>query len=204
MSARHAGRWSAGAVGVLGSMACTASMIAAAVGVGGAAAATSMTGMTGMTGTGRLGGVLGVLVRIGPWLIVASVLLVTAAFALSRRPVTAIPALAAGAVLYAGMYAQNSLLVMYASIAVGYLTWAALALWVARNPAAQHTRPHARGVGAHQAGSHHQGVTHDGQHPGPRGQPGRAGWLRRVRPSLRGLRPALLRRRHHGRGVQLV
>jgi hypothetical protein len=129
MSARHTGRWSAGALGVLGSMACTASMIAAAVGVGGAAAAASMAGMT-TTGSGHPG-VLGALVRVGPWLIVASALLVTAAFALTRRPLTVIPALAAGAVLYAGMYAQNSLPVMYASIAVGYLTWAALLLWVA-------------------------------------------------------------------------
>ena len=134
MSPGHTGRWSAGALGVLGSMACTVSMIAAAVGVGGAAAATSMAGMAGMTttGSGHPGGALGALVRIGPWLIVASALLVTAAFALTRRPVTAIPALAAGAVLYAGMYAQSSLPVMYASIAVGYLTWAVLLLWVAR------------------------------------------------------------------------
>ena len=146
MSPGHTGRWSAGALGVLGSMACTASMIAAAVGVGGAAAATSMAGMTGMTttGTGHPSGALGTLVRIGPWLIVASALLVTAALALTRRPLTAIPALAAGAVLYAGMYAQNSLPVMYASIAVGYLTWAALALWAARprhHPTAQRTPP---------------------------------------------------------------
>ena len=140
MSPGHTGRWSAGALGVLGSMACTASMIAAAVGVGGAAAATSMAGMTA-TGPGHPGGTLGALVRLGPWLIVTSALLVTAAFALTRRPLTAIPALIAGAVLYAGMYAQNSLPVMYASIAIGYLTWAALALWAARNPAAQATPP---------------------------------------------------------------
>jgi hypothetical protein len=128
---------------MLGSMACTASMIAAAVGVGGAAAATSMAGMTA-TGPGQPGGVLGALVRIGPWLIVASALLVTSAFALTRRPVIAIPALAAGAALYAGMYAQDSLPVMYASIAVGYLTWAALALWVVRprhNSTVQRTPP---------------------------------------------------------------
>ena len=129
MGPRLTGRWSAGALGVLGSMACTASMIAAAVGVGGAAAATGMTGMTA-NGSGHPGGALGALVRIGPWLIVVSVLLVAAAFALTYRPVTAIPALVAGAVLYAGMYAQSSLPVMYASIAVGYLTWAALPLWV--------------------------------------------------------------------------
>jgi len=58
------------------------------MGVGGAAAATSMAGMTGMAATvsGHPGGALGVLVRIGPWLIVVSAPLVTAAFALSRRP----------------------------------------------------------------------------------------------------------------------
>jgi hypothetical protein len=148
MSPGHTGRWSAGALGVLGSMACTASMIAAAAGVGGAAAGTSMAGMTA-TGSGHPGGALGALVRIGPWLIVASVLLVTAAFALTRRPVTAIPALAAGAVLYAGMYAQSSLQAMYASIAAGYVTWAALALWAARarqNPAAQRRPPNAAAV----------------------------------------------------------
>ena len=102
MSPGHTGRWSAGALGVLGSMACTASMIAAAVGVGGAAAATGMTGMTA-NGSGHPGGALGALARIGPWLIVVSALLVAAAFALTYRPVTAIPALVAGAVLYAGM-----------------------------------------------------------------------------------------------------
>ena len=140
MSAHHAARWSAGVLGALGSVACTASMIAAAVGIGGAAAA-DMTGMAA-TGSGHPGGTLGALVRIGPWLIVASALLVAGAFALTRRTVTAVPALVAGGVLYAGMYFQNNLPVMYASIAVGYLTWAALAMWAARqrhNPAAQRT-----------------------------------------------------------------
>lgn len=96
------------------------------------------------SGSGHPGGTIGALVRIGPWLIAASALLVAGAFALTRRPVTAVPALVAGAVLYAGMYAQNNLPVMYASIAVGYLTWAALALWAARprhNPTAQRTPP---------------------------------------------------------------
>jgi hypothetical protein len=116
---------------VLGSVACAASMIAAAVGAGGATAATGMAGMTG-TGPGAPGGALGALVRIGHWLMLTSAALVTAAFALSRRPVTALPALLAGAVLYAGMYAQRSLPITYASIAVGYLAWTALALWAAR------------------------------------------------------------------------
>jgi hypothetical protein len=50
---------------VLGSVACTASMIAAAVGVGSATAAAGMAGMTS-TGPGHPGGVIGALVRIGP------------------------------------------------------------------------------------------------------------------------------------------
>ena len=113
---------------------------------GGATAATSMAGMTG-TGPGAPGGALGALVRIGPWLMLTSVALMTAAFTLTRRPVTALPALLAGAVLYAGMYAQRSLPVMYASIAVGYLAWTALALWAARGSASAipwHRRPRRR------------------------------------------------------------
>ena len=57
-------------------------------------------------------------------------ILVTAAFALTRRPLAAVPALLAGAVAYAGMYAQPSLAVMYASIAAAYAAWAGLMLWV--------------------------------------------------------------------------
>ena len=128
-SRRRAACSSAGVLGLLGSVACAVSMLLVAAGVAGSAAATSMAAMTG-TGTGTPGGALGGLVRIGPWLMLASVLLVTAAFALTRRPVTAVPAVLAGAVLYAGMYAQASLPVMYASIAVGYTAWAALLLRV--------------------------------------------------------------------------
>jgi hypothetical protein len=72
----------------------------------------------------------GDLVRAGPWLLTISVILVTAAFALTRRPRAAVPALLAGAVAYAGMYAQPSLAVMYVSIAVAYAAWAGLMLWV--------------------------------------------------------------------------
>ena len=128
-TARRAGRRSAGALGVLGSAACAVSMILAAAGAGGSAAGASMAAMTA-TGPAVAGSVLGALIRSGPWLLLTSVLLVTAAFALSRRPVTALPALLAGGVLYAGMYAQSSPPVMYAGIAVGYLAWAALAHWV--------------------------------------------------------------------------
>jgi hypothetical protein len=125
---RRAGRYSAGVLGVLASAACAASMILAALGVGGSTVAASMAGMTA-TGAAAPGGVLGGLIRSGPWLLLASVLLVAVAFALSRRPVAVFPALLAGGVLYAGMYRQSSAPVMYASIAVGYLAWAALAVW---------------------------------------------------------------------------
>ena len=65
-------------------------------------------------------------------MLVVSVLLVTATFGPTRRPATAILALLAGAVLYAGMYIQPNLAVMYVSIAVGYAAWGALYLWVRR------------------------------------------------------------------------
>jgi len=133
---RRAGPSGAGGLGVVGSVVCAASMIAVGVGVGvgSAAAATGMAAMSG-TGPGAPGGALGVLLRVGPVLLVVAVLLVTAAFALSRRQVAAIPALLAGAVLYAGMYSQPDLTVMYTAIAAGYLTWAGLYLWVRRTPA---------------------------------------------------------------------
>ena len=133
---RRAGRTWAGALGTAGSVACGVSMILIAAGVSASAAAAGMAAMSG-TGAGAPHGVLGVLLRAGPWLLVVSVLLVTAAFALTRRPAAAIPALLAGAVLYAGMYRQASLPVMYASIAVGYTAWIALYLRVRRG----HHRP---------------------------------------------------------------
>jgi len=131
---RHAGRRSAGVLGLVGTTACGASMVLVALGVGTSAAATGMAAMSGTgPGPGAPHGALGMLLRIGPWLLVASALLVTAAFGLTRRPATAILALLAGALLYAGMYAQPNLAVMYAAIAVGYTAWGALYLWVRRD-----------------------------------------------------------------------
>lgn len=106
-------------------------MILIAAGAGASAAATGMAAMPG-TGPGAPHGVLGVLLRTGPWLLVVSVLLVTAAFTFTRRPATAIPALLAGVVLYAGMYRQTDLPAMYVSIAAGYTAWGALYLRVRR------------------------------------------------------------------------
>jgi hypothetical protein len=131
-AARTACRTAAGTAGLLGSLACGASMVAAAAGAGGSAAAAGMAAMSGRGATAH--GLLGVLLRAGPGLLIASVLLVTAAFAL-RRLIAAGGALLAGAVLYGGMYGQSSPAVMYASFAVGYPAWAGLYLWTRTRPA---------------------------------------------------------------------
>lgn len=140
-------RIAAGVAGTCGSLACIASMVLPLVGLAGAGAAAgaqasggSMAGMgpvptststaatAASTASSHPGGVLGVLVTIGPELLVVSALLVTVSLALRRR-VAAIPALAAGALLYWGMYAQASDAVMYATIAVGYVLWAGTYVW---------------------------------------------------------------------------
>ena len=135
----------AGVAGTCGSVACVAAMVLPLGGLAGAGAAAgaqatgcSMAGMgpaptstskaTAATVSSHPGGVLGVLVTIGPELLVVSVLLVTVSLALRRRA-AAVPALAAGALLYWGMYAQASDAVMYATIAVGYVIWAATYAW---------------------------------------------------------------------------
>jgi hypothetical protein len=116
----------AGTAGGLGSLACVTSMILTGLGAGTAAAATGMAGMSSRGSTAH--GLLGALLRAGPGLLIASIVLITVAFAL-RRLAAAAAASAAGAVLYAGMYGQQNPAVMYASIAVGYATWAGLYLW---------------------------------------------------------------------------
>lgn len=112
---------------VAGSVACMVSMGLVAVGVGSSAAAAGMAGMS--TSGDTPSGLLGALVRIGPVLLIVSIVLVTVAFAL-WRPLGAVPALIAGVIMYAGMYAQPSLAVMYASLALGYATWIGLFLWL--------------------------------------------------------------------------
>ncbi|MGH3570622.1 MAG: hypothetical protein ACRDUW_02140 [Pseudonocardiaceae bacterium] len=83
------------------------------------------------------GGLLGALIEYGPVILIVSVLLVTASVALRRPPAT-VPAGAAGALLYWGMYAQPSYPVMYLSVAVGFAGWAAAYLW-ARAATSPHT-----------------------------------------------------------------
>jgi hypothetical protein len=149
----------AGAAGLAGSLACAVAMVLATLGLGGATTAAGMAGMDGATS--RPGGLLGLLLRIGPGLLAASAVLVAAAFVL-RRPGAAVPALLAGAVLYAGMYLQPNRPLMYASIALGYTGWAALYLWV-RNLTAVREQGYPSHRGARQAAEE----VHDGHHPGP-------------------------------------
>jgi hypothetical protein len=135
-SARRAGMATGGTAGVLGSLACGASMILAGIGVG---TSTAAAGMAGMDHTGGPTGLLGVLLRAGPALLIASVVLIAAAFAL-KRPAALAPAVIVGAVLYAGMYAQPNLTLMYLSIVAGYLGWAAIYLWIRATDRAREQR----------------------------------------------------------------
>jgi hypothetical protein len=123
---RSVWRATAGTAGLLGSALCASSMTLVSVGIGVSSAATGMAAMSGATGTHP--GLLGLLLRAGPGLLVASVLLISSAFAL-KRPLAAGPALITGAVLYWGMFRQQRLTVMYLTIALGYTVWAALFLW---------------------------------------------------------------------------
>lgn len=61
----------------------------------------------------------GIPLEYGPVILLVSIALVTIGLAL-RRPWAAVPSLAAGAVLYWGMYAQASYFVMYVSLALGF------------------------------------------------------------------------------------
>jgi hypothetical protein len=111
-----------------------ASMVLPVVGLAGAGAAVgaqadagSMPGM-GPTPSNHPGGILGVLVIIGPELLVASIILVTVSLTLRRRG-AAFLSLVAGAMLYWGMYAQGSVTLMYTTMAGGYVIWALTYLW---------------------------------------------------------------------------
>ena len=114
----------AATVGVGGSALCSFGMVAAAVGLfataGARAAHTSMAGMGTATSPGSSGlpAWLDAIVRFGPEILMASLLLVVAGVALRRRG-AAVPAVVGGVVLYVGMYVQNNLFVMYVAIGVG-------------------------------------------------------------------------------------
>jgi len=115
---------SAGLLGIGGTLACTVAMTLPAIGVGAAGGMAAMSGASANT----QGGFLGFLLEYGPLILLVSVALVTIGFAL-RRPLATGPSLAAGAVLYWGMYAQGNYFVMYVSLALGFAAWAAIYRW---------------------------------------------------------------------------
>lgn len=129
----RAGIGSVGLLGVLGGLTCTATMVAPVIGIAGAGAAAGMKGMA----SSPAGGVLGVLTGFGPGILVVSVLLVTASLAW-RRTLAAVPALAAGVLLYWGMYAQSSYPVMYLSLSLGFAAWLATYLWTRTSTTSVH------------------------------------------------------------------
>jgi hypothetical protein len=80
----------------------------------------SMGGMGGSesAGQGQLPAWWEAIVRLGPEILVVSVLLVALAVSLRRR-VAALPAIAGGLILYVGMYVQTSMIAMEAATVLG-------------------------------------------------------------------------------------
>jgi hypothetical protein len=122
-----------GVVGVLGTLACMGSMVLAVVGVVGVGTSAAMAGMStgaqGQAASGQPTSILDFLLQAGPAILLVSI----GAFALSlatRRGIAAIPTLLVGGVIYWGMYGQPRLPVMYVTMVLGLLGWAAVFLWV--------------------------------------------------------------------------
>jgi hypothetical protein len=86
------------------------------------------TGAQGQTSNGLLSSTLPFLQHAGPVILLVSI----GAFALSlatRRWLATIQALLVGAVIYWGMYGQPGISIMYATMVLGLLGWAAIFLW---------------------------------------------------------------------------
>jgi hypothetical protein len=118
--------------GGIGAVACSLSMTLAALGIIGTAAAASgsMANMgSGSSGqpasSGLVRSLIRFLVQVGPPLLIISVVAITVSLGLRRRAAV-IPAVLAGAVMYAGMYIQSAVPLMYASIALGLIVWTSL------------------------------------------------------------------------------
>ncbi len=124
--------------GGLGAVACSVSMTLAAVGLVGTAAAASgsLAGMEGMglgsggqtASSGLFASLVRFLVQVGPPLPIISVAAISVSLGMRRRAAV-IPALFAGGVMFAGMYLQSGVPLMYASIALGLIVWTLLYLW---------------------------------------------------------------------------
>lgn len=129
-----------GVTGVIAALVCTLGCclpaILVALGVGASAAAGMGHAAHGAREAGGwLPEMLDVLHRISPVLLIVSIVLVAAALGMRRRA-AALPALAAGVVLYLSVHGQTEPVIMYAGMALGYGVWLGLYLW---------TRPRAGG-----------------------------------------------------------
>lgn len=111
-----------GALGIAGAILCSLSMIAPIVGLIAAQGLRSSGGMSGSaTGHTQVPSWWEILLRLGPEVLITSVLLVVLTLAF-RRPVAMVPAIIGGLILYLGMYDQPSSTVMYATTAVGIVS----------------------------------------------------------------------------------
>lgn len=134
----HIGQAVIGIVGVLGTLACISAMVLAAIGIAGVGASAvgagaSMAGMStgsqGQATSGQATSILAFLLQAGPTILPVSIGAFTLSLAI-RQWAAAIPVLLAGGVIYWGMYGQQRLTVMYVTMVLGLLGWAAVFLWV--------------------------------------------------------------------------
>lgn len=126
-----------GVAGVIAAVVCTLGCCLPAILVAFGAGASAVAGVGhaahgGHEAQGWFAKALGAVHQISPVLLIASIVLVAAAFAVRRRAAV-LPALLAGVVLYLSVHGQTDPVVMYAGMALGYAVWIALYLW---------TRPH--------------------------------------------------------------
>jgi hypothetical protein len=95
--------------------------------VGGTRSMANMDGH-GAVSVGYATGVLGLLIRYGPQILVVSVFFVALGISMLRRA-GAVAAVAAGVLLYWAMYEQANVALMYATIVLGYGIWMLDYLW---------------------------------------------------------------------------
>ena len=98
-------------------------------------ASDGMAGVNNMSGSSAAPAAwLQALIGYGPKLLVLSIVLIVLAFAIQRSRWT-VAAAVGGVILYAGMYVQQSLAVMYASIVVGFALFIVAAIGLRRRQA---------------------------------------------------------------------
>lgn len=135
----------AAALGLLGSLACSAAMVMALAGIlgpGVAVSAASTGGMAGMSNTPSAAThnsslpspvltALFFLIQSGPVILILSIAAIALAAGLRRRAAL-VPVVVAGLVLYWGMYMQAARPVMYSSVLLGLAALVAAYLWSMR------------------------------------------------------------------------